>query len=143
MIEMSFSYNATSKEPRSNFQYEIIGTDGVIRLNREEHSFEMRNSNGTQHLPWHPEKNFRGMYEELLHALANYEDRNMPLALDGLTATKIAREATEQAISERDIGSYKNHSSMSKATSSKSKVAIPADSSEPHPKKLTLTLDKS
>jgi predicted dehydrogenase len=58
MVEMSFSYNATSREPRTHFQYELIGSDGVIRYNREEHSFELRNSHGTQWLAWHPEKNF-------------------------------------------------------------------------------------
>ena len=47
MVEMSFSYNATSREPRTHFQYELIGSDGVIRYNREEHSFELRNSHGT------------------------------------------------------------------------------------------------
>lgn len=35
MVEMRFSYNATSKEPRSHFQYELIGTDEVIRYNRD------------------------------------------------------------------------------------------------------------
>lgn len=132
-IEMSFSYNATSKEPRSNFLYELIGTDGVIRFHREEHNFELRNSYGTRYLPWYPEKNFQGMYSELLHALTHNDDRNMPLAKDGLAVTQIAREATEQAIAERDPGSKKNHSSMSKATSSKTEIMIPADSSEPLP----------
>ncbi len=41
MVEMSFSYNATSKEPRSHFQYGLIGTEGVIRYNREEHSMAL------------------------------------------------------------------------------------------------------
>jgi len=133
MVEMSFSYNAVSKEPRSNFQYELIGTDGVIRLNREEHSFELRNSHGTQYLPWHPEKNFRGMYNELLFALTNQEDRNMPLANDGLMATQIARKATNQAIAKRETGSQKNHSKMLRAGKDVSKSLIPADSAEPAP----------
>ena len=133
MLEMSFSYNATSKESRSNFQYELIGTDGVIRFNREEHSFELRNSHGTQYLAWHPEKNFRGMYDELLYVLTNHEDRNMPLAHDGLVATRIAREATNQAIRERDAGSNKHHASMNRADLSQIKDMIPADSSEPIP----------
>ncbi|MEM6963453.1 MAG: Gfo/Idh/MocA family oxidoreductase [Bacteroidota bacterium] len=133
MVEMSFSYNATSKEPRSNFQYELIGTDGVIRLNREEHSFELRNSHGTRYLPWHPEKNFMGMYHELLFALTHQEDRNMPLAMDGLVATKIARQATNQAISEREVGSSKNHSKMIIAEQGVTTSNIPADSSEPAP----------
>ena len=105
MVEMSFSYNTTSKEPRSHFQYEIVGTDGVIRYNREEHSFELRNSHGTQYLPWHPEKSFTGMYIEWLKALQNKSPGEMPTAKDGIKATYIARAATDQAIRERDFPS--------------------------------------
>ena len=36
---------------------------------REEHTFELRNSHGTQWLAWHPEKNFTGMYAEFQRAL--------------------------------------------------------------------------
>ncbi len=133
MVEMSFSYNATSKEPKSNFQYELIGTDGVIRFNREEHSFVVRNSQGTWHLPWHPEKNFRGMYTELQHALLNGEDRNMPLATDGLIATRIAREATERAISARERTSKNNRSTLTPAEDIFTTVTVPADSAEPSP----------
>lgn len=131
MIEMSFSYNATSKEPRSNFQYELIGTDGVIRFNREEHNFEIRNSRGTQHLPWHPEKNFRGMYNEFVHALITKEDRNMPSAIDGLLATQIARRATEDAIANRDLKSIESRSSMLRVDDSFLSKTVPADSAEP------------
>ncbi len=102
MVEMSFSYNTTSKEPRTHFQYEIIGTDGVIRYNREEHSFELRNSHGTQYLPWHPEKSFTGMYAELEKALQSGKPGEMPTAEDGIRATKIAKAATDQAIKDRD-----------------------------------------
>lgn len=101
MVEMSFSYNTTSKEPHTHFLYELIGTDGVIRYNREDHSFELRNSHGTQHFPWHPEKSFTGMYTELLNALQNQSPGNMPTADDGIKATKIAMAATDQAIRER------------------------------------------
>lgn len=112
MIEMSFSYNATSKEPRSNFQYELIGTDGVIRYNREEHSFELRNSHGTHYLPWHGEKNFAGMYQELVRVLRTGQLGNMPSAEDGLAATEIAELATRQAIAERETFSRGSRSSM-------------------------------
>ncbi|MCC5785885.1 MAG: Gfo/Idh/MocA family oxidoreductase [Phycisphaerales bacterium] len=102
MVEVSFSYNATSREPRSHFMYEIIGTDGVIRYNREEHSFEVRNSHGTQHLPWHPEKSFAGMYHEFARSLRDGTAGDMPTADDGIAATRIAWEATEQAVRDRD-----------------------------------------
>lgn len=129
MVEMSFSYNATSKEPRSHFQYELIGTDGVIRYNREEHNFTVRNSQGTLHLPWHPEKNFRGMYEELARALREGSQGNMPTAVDGLAATRIARAATNKIIAERALNGPR--STMQRADGSLIAAAVPADSAEP------------
>jgi len=132
LVEISFSYNAISKEPRSHFQYEIIGTDGVIRYNREEHSFELRNSHGTQWLAWHPEKNFAGMYTGFQQALQSGDVGNMPTATDGLLATRIARMATEQAIMDRDGPSDQHHSSMIRATEVEEiKANCPLDSSEP------------
>ena len=115
MVEMSFSYNATSREPRSHFQYELIGTDGVIRYNREEHSFELRNSHGTQWLSWQPEKNFAGMYAEFAQALASRQAGDMPTARDGLIATHIARQATEEAIRDRERSSRAHPSTMARA----------------------------
>jgi len=110
-VEVSFSYNATSRDPRTNFLYELIGTDGVLRYNREEHSFELRNSHGTQYLSWHPEKSFVGMYREFAKALATGKPGDMPTAHDGILASRIARTATEEAIRNRDKPSSKNPSS--------------------------------
>ena len=115
MVEMSFSYNATSREPRSHFQYELIGTDGVIRYNREEHSFELRNSHGTQWRSWQPEKNFAGMYAEFAQALASRQAGDMPTARDGLIATRIARQATEEAIRDRERSSRAHPSTLARA----------------------------
>lgn len=132
MIEMSFSYNATSREPRSHFQYELIGTDGVIRYNREEHSFELRNSFGTQWLGWHPEKNFAGLHAEFLHALNTQDPRNMPTAIDGLRATQIARRATEEAIADRERTSTDHPSTLCRAQRGLSEyLSIPMDVQEP------------
>lgn len=78
-----------------------MGTDGVIRYNREEHSFELRNSHGTQHLPWHPEKSFVGMYEEFARSLDTGQPQQMPTARDGIVASRIAQDATEEAIRTR------------------------------------------
>lgn len=126
MVEMSFSYNATSREPRTHFQYELIGTDGVIRYNREEHSFELRNSHGTQWLAWHPEKNFAGMHAEFAHALSTGDFRDMPTANDGLLATRIARLATEEAMRDREATSQAHPSSMCRAAE-----ALAADATSP------------
>lgn len=110
MVEVSFSYNATSLEPRTHFVYELIGTDGVIRYCREEHSFELRNSHGTQHLPWHPEKSFVGIYAEFARALASGRAGEMPTARDGILASRIAWAATDEAIRNRDRPSRKHSS---------------------------------
>jgi predicted dehydrogenase len=132
MVEMSFSYNATAKEPRSHFQYELIGTDGVLRYNREEHSFELRNSEGTRYLHWHGEKNFAGMYSEFAHALWTGDARDMPTAEDGLVATRISREATQQAIDDREISSRQHPSTMQRAVASRhaTQQSVPLDSAE-------------
>ncbi len=114
-VEVSFSYNATSQEPRPHFLYELVGTDGVIRYDREEHSFVLRNSHGTQYLPWHPEKSFVGLYEAFAQALRSGEAGNMPTAQDGIAASRIAQTATEQAIREREQSSVDTPSSESRA----------------------------
>jgi predicted dehydrogenase len=132
MVEMSFSYNATSREPRTHFQYELIGSDGVIRYNREEHSFELRNSHGTQWLAWHPEKNFAGMHTEFSHALSTGDARGMPTAKDGLIATRIARLATEEAIRDRERTSRDHPSTMVRAAGNWASITeTPLDSQEP------------
>ncbi len=131
MVEMSFSYNATSREPRTHFQYELIGSDGVIRYNREEHSFELRNSHGTQWLQWHPEKNFAGMHWEFAHALSTGDFRDMPTAMDGLRATRIARLATEEAMHSREPTSLDHPSTMVRAVNiGPSEVISPLDLEE-------------
>lgn len=132
-VEVSFSYNATSREPRTHFQYELIGTDGVIRYNREEHSFELRNSHGTQWLAWHPEKNFAGMHGEFAHALATGEPRDMPTAKDGLLATRIARLATEEAMRDREATSKAHPSTLVRAADAVGlEIASPLDLDEPN-----------
>lgn len=133
IVEMSFSYNATSKEPRSHFQYELIGTDGVIRYNREERSMELRNSHGTRHLHWHGEKSFGGMYSEFAHALFTGDSRNMPTAADGLAATIISQAATKQAMEDRDGPSQSHPSTMqrSQESATKGNPPVPLDHFEP------------
>ncbi|HEY0009239.1 MAG TPA: Gfo/Idh/MocA family oxidoreductase, partial [Tepidisphaeraceae bacterium] len=101
MVEISFTYGHTTLEPRNVFAYELIGTNGLIRYSRENHSFELLNDQGTRKLQWTDEKNFEGMYANFESALRTGENGNMPTAADGLIATKIARRATEAAIAWR------------------------------------------
>ena len=101
MVEISYSFGHTSREPRCHFVYELIGTEGVIRYDRQARVFELVNKQGTRHMDWHEEKNFDGMYHEFKHALETGQTGNMPTADDGLAATRIARLATEEAMRER------------------------------------------
>ena len=102
-VEISYSYHHTSKDKRLEFVYEIIGTGGVIRYDREAKSFMMRNSSGTYELDFQPEKNFEGMYKEWAKALRTGKSDLLTTAEDGMKVTDIAREATNEAISKRKV----------------------------------------
>jgi predicted dehydrogenase len=101
MVEMSYSYGHTAAQPVSHFCYEIIGTDGLIRYDRERRLFEVRNPAGTRSLPWDEEKNFAGTYAAFARALETGAPGDLATGADGLIATRIARAATEQAIGGR------------------------------------------
>jgi len=100
-VEMSFTYTHTAKDPISWFHYHLIGTDGVILYDRDGGRFEVRNSHGTEPLPWSHEKNFVGMYQEWSRALESGAMGHMPSASDGIEATRIAWEATDLAVKNR------------------------------------------
>jgi predicted dehydrogenase len=101
MVEMSYSYGHTSKDQRCEFVYELIGSDGLIRYNRQARYFELVNRHGTKQMPWTEEKNFEGMYAEFVRALQTGVPGNMPTAADGLAATRIARHAVDDLIRTR------------------------------------------
>ncbi len=98
MVEMSFTYCHSTPDTRVEFWYEIIGTEGMIRYNRQNRYFELVNKHGTRHMHWTEEKNFHGMYHEFEKAIRTGSAGNMPTAEDGLIATVLARQATENAI---------------------------------------------
>ena len=104
MVEMSFTYGHTAREPRSEFSYHIIGTGGVIRYDRDGYILETRNGEGTIRVPGASEKNFPGMHAEFEKALRTGDPGHLPRAEDGLVATKIARRATEMAMAKRGSG---------------------------------------
>ena len=101
MVEMSFTYGHTARDPRSHFSYQLLGTDGVIRYDRDGWLFEVRTKHGTHRLPGSSEKNFEGMYAAWAKALETGDRADLPTGFDGLRATQIAREATEAVIARR------------------------------------------
>ena len=100
-IEMSFSYCHTAREPINQFSYDLVGDGGLIRYNRDGYLLEARTGAATFRVPGASEKNFDGMYRELGLAIASGDESKLPTANDGIVATAVAWEATNQAIRRR------------------------------------------
>jgi predicted dehydrogenase len=100
-IEVGFTYGHTAREPRSVFTYELIGTGGVIRYDRDGYVLEARHGQGTLRAAGASEKNFAGMYAALRRYLETGNRDELPSAEDGLVATRIAEAATAEAIGRR------------------------------------------
>jgi predicted dehydrogenase len=100
-VEVSFTYGHTTRQAYSEFVYELIGTDGMIRYDRNHGRFELRTHQGTEVLPYHEEKNFDGMYEHFSAFLHHGNPGDLCPARDAVAVTRLAREGTEQAVRER------------------------------------------
>jgi len=102
MVEMSFSYGHTTRDKISTFLYEIIGTDGLIRYDRNVGLFEIRTDQYTRRLPYHEEKNFPGMYHAFEQALRDGQIGELLCsAEEAVEVTRLARTATDQVIQTR------------------------------------------
>lgn len=104
LVEMSFSYGHTAKDPAPIFTYELIGTGGVLRYDRNGWLLEARHGQGNLVVPGGSEKNFAGMHAAFAEALRTGEPGHMPSGRDGLIATQLATEATERLIASRMKG---------------------------------------
>ena len=102
MVEMSYSYHHTAKNPQKEFVYELIGSEGVIRYDAMAKSFIMENVNGHHDLGFHDVKSFDGMYAEWAKALQTGRSDLLTKAEDGMRVVDIARQATHQAIAKRN-----------------------------------------
>lgn len=100
-VEISYSYHHTTPVKRNEFVYELIGTEGVIRYDREAASFVMNNASGAHKLDFYPEKEFLGLYDAFAAALRDGHSELLTSAESGQRVTEIAREATNQAIAHR------------------------------------------
>ncbi len=100
-IEMSFTFGHTCKNVPPIFQYHLVGTGGVIRYQRDGWHLECHSGNESILGPSSGEKNFDGMYVAFHEALSKGDFSTLPLAEDGLIATKWARDATDRVIETR------------------------------------------
>lgn len=101
-VEISYSYCHTTKNKQTEFVYELIGTEGVIRYDREQKYLRLDNTEGTQTFDFHGEKSFEGMYAEWANALHTGKSELLTSAEDGMRVVEIARTATNQVIEGRN-----------------------------------------
>lgn len=100
-VEVSFTYGHTAREPRSIFTYEVIGTGGVARFDRDGYILEYRSGDRLLSVPGSGEKNFEGMYEQFAHFLATGQQGDLATPQDAILATEIAIDCTNRAIDRR------------------------------------------
>ncbi|MEM6332305.1 MAG: Gfo/Idh/MocA family oxidoreductase [Planctomycetota bacterium] len=113
MVEMSFSYGHTTRDKFSRFEYELIGTSGIILYDRNAEIFELRTDQFTRRLDYHWEKSFHGLwaaYRDMLDQpdrVATLRSSQCPLstAENAMEVTRIAWEATQHAIDTRSDAS--------------------------------------
>ncbi len=102
-IELSFTSGHTAKFPRPEFTYDLIGTGGVIRYDRDGWLLEARTGSDVLIGPSASEKNFPGMYAAFAEALERGDPGDFPTGHDGLIATQIAQKATDAIVALRPV----------------------------------------
>lgn len=100
-IEVSFTYGHTAREPISQFQYEMIGTGGIARYDRNGYLLEARDGNGVIQGHGASEKNFDGMWAQYAEFLHNGKVGALASPQDAIIATEIANGCTRIAIQNR------------------------------------------
>jgi predicted dehydrogenase len=100
-VEVSFTYGHTAREPLSFFSYELIGTGGVARFDRNGYVLEVRNGEKTIGVPGSGEKNFDGMYAQFNEYLNTGKSGNLATPQDAIAASEVAIECTDKAIARR------------------------------------------
>ncbi|GHS94883.1 oxidoreductase [Planctomycetales bacterium] len=98
MIEVSFAYGHTTKETISEFIYELIGTEGVIRYDRNQKTIVIHGKKEDLRLPSDEDRGFHAMYDEFARALDTGKSDILATGMDGLIATRISRLSTDEAI---------------------------------------------
>jgi len=101
LVEVSYSYGHTTRHKYNEFIYELIGTDGIIRYERNTNLFELRTHRYTEKLKHTGEKNFAVMYDHFAKALKQGDPGDLCTGEEAIIATDIARHATDDIIRSR------------------------------------------
>jgi predicted dehydrogenase len=100
-VEVSFTYGHTAKEPLSWFSYEVIGTGGVARFDRNGYVLEARNGEGVLIGHGTGEKDFDRMYLQFAEYIHSGRVGDLASPRDAIVATEIAVSCTDMAIQKR------------------------------------------
>jgi len=101
VVEISYSYHHTTRNVRSEFVYELIGSEGVIRYDRQAARFTLEDGDGGSELPFFPEKSFPGLYRAWSEFLHTGSSDLLTSGEAGLRVAEIARLATDEVIQRR------------------------------------------
>ncbi len=101
VVEISYSYHQVSHRRRREFVYEIIGTDGVIRYDRDARLFVLDDARAHHEFPFSDEKDFVGMYEAFASALETGSSELLADGHQGLAVAEVAQRATTMAMRNR------------------------------------------
>ncbi|RYG30974.1 Gfo/Idh/MocA family oxidoreductase, partial [bacterium] len=98
MIEVGFTYGHTARDPRALFTYDLVGTGGTARYDRELSRLELRNGDGLieAHGGW--EKDFVGMYAAWAEALRKRVLGPLAGVADARAASRWAINLTDTAM---------------------------------------------
>lgn len=96
MMEASFSYSHTAKEPLSHYRFEAIGTGGVVCIDFDQKRFLLANNEGTTQLEFYVGKDFDAMYRQFRKLIASGDRGAFATGEDALIASRIAQQATDQ-----------------------------------------------
>ncbi|RYG30777.1 Gfo/Idh/MocA family oxidoreductase, partial [bacterium] len=98
MVEVGFTYGHTAKVPRALFTYDLVGTGGTARYDRELSRLELRNGEGLieAHGGW--EKDFVGMYGAWARALSTRDLGPLAGAEEARIASRCAIDLTRRAM---------------------------------------------
>lgn len=102
VVEMSYSFGHTCPKPYADFVYEVVGTDGVLRFDRERGLFRLWSSAGVTDLPIGHEKDFDGMYAAFVAVVAGVPGATHPTGEDALIATELAWRGVREAQARRN-----------------------------------------
>ena len=97
VIDLGFTYGHTAADPAYLFTYDLVGTGGTARYDRDGWRLEIRDGDGTEVVPGGSEKDFAAMYRAFAGAIRTGDLGPLASASDAATALDWAVRVTESS----------------------------------------------